>query len=202
LYIPQHFLENDPARLEKLIDTYPFGTLITLADGRPFATHLPFIYDRDAGLLLAHVARANPQWRQLEGQPAAMAIFQGPHGYISPTWYVEPGVPTWDYAVVHVYGTGRAIDDAAATRSQVERLAARHERGNRPPWRPDYDARMLAGIVGIEIRIERIEGKFKLSQNRSAADRAAVMAKLVARGGDDDLALARLIESAGAGAAD
>jgi predicted FMN-binding regulatory protein PaiB len=111
VYIPQHFRENDPARLEKLIDTYPFGTLITLADGRPFATHLPFIYERDAGLLLAHVARANPQSRQLEG-------------------------------------------------------------------------------------------KFKLSQNRSAADRAAVTAKLVARGGDDDLALARLIESAGAGAAD
>lgn len=197
MYTPKHFLENDPRELQKLIDEYPFGVLISAVDGRPFATHMPFIYERDAGLLLGHVARANPQWRHFARDPLALVIFQGPHGYISPTWYVDAGVPTWDYAVVHVYGTARAIDDRAAARGHVERLAARYEHGNQPPWEPRYDDRMLAGIVGVEIRIEETQGKFKLSQNRSAEDRARVVAKLVARGTDEDLALARLIEAAG-----
>lgn len=198
MYTPKHFLEADPDELEKLIDAYAFGALISNDAGRPFATHVPFLYDRKQSVLSCHVARANPQWRHFERDPAVLVIFQGPHGYVSPTWYVDPGVPTWDYAVAHVHGTARAVEDPVAVRAHVERLAARYEQSNRSPWQPDYDRRKLAGIVGIEIQITEIEGKFKLSQNRSGADRASVVAKLNARGTDTDLALARLIEAAGA----
>ncbi len=198
MYTPKHFLEDDPDELAKLIDANSFAMLISSDRGRPFVSHIPWLYDRDAGTLHGHVARANPQWTHFEREPQVLVVFEGPHGYISPTWYVDAGVPTWDYAVVHAYGTARAIGDLAATRAHVERLAARYEQGNRPPWEPAYDERKLAGIVGVEIRITEIQGKFKLSQNRSAADRAGVTAKLVARGTDNDLALARLIEAAGA----
>ena len=124
-------------------------------------------------------------------------MFQGPHGYISPTWYVEPGVPTWNYAAVHVYGRARAIDDPVLTARHVERLAERYERGSAEPWVPSYDPRRLAGIVGLEIRIGEMQGKFKLSQNRSAEDRARVAARLEASGTDNDAALARLVAAAG-----
>ena len=196
MYIPKHFLETDLDALAELIEAHAFGTLITLADGRPFATHVPFLYERAANALHAHVARANPQWQGLGATREVLAIFQGPHGYISPTWYVDPGVPTWNYAAVHVYGTAVTIDDPEATARHVEALAARFERGNPTPWKPSYDPKRLAGIVGIEIRITEIQGKLKLSQNRSTADRAGVIAKLAASGTDNDAALARLMEAA------
>jgi len=122
-----------------------------------------------------------------------LVIFQGPHGYVSPTWYAKPGVPTWNYAAVHVYGRARAVDDAAATGRHVEKLAERFERGSAAPWVPEYDPRMLAGIVGIEIAIREIQGKFKVSQNRSAEDRTRVAARLEARGTDESTALAKLV---------
>jgi transcriptional regulator len=197
VYVPQHFAENDPRTLAAFIDAHAFGVLVTTVNGAPFASHVPFIYDRDAGVLHCHLARANPQWRHFEAPAEALAIFSGPHAYISPTWYVDTGVPTWNYAVAHVYGTGRAIDDAAATARLVEALAARFERGRAAPWTPKYDRRMVAGIVGIEIRVRTIEGKFKLSQNRSAADRAGVVAALQASGTDNDAALAALMVAAG-----
>ena len=198
MYIPNHFEQSDESALFGLIDEHAFGTLITAVDGRPFASHLPFLADRDARVLHCHVARANPQWQQLAGSSTVLAIFAGPHGYISPTWYTSPGVPTWNYAVVHAYGEARSIDDAAHTRRHVEALAAKFERGRAAPWAPDYDPRRLTGIVGIEIRIEKLEGKLKLSQNRSAADRAGVMAALTASGNDNDEALARLMAAVGA----
>src|SRR3970040_943767 len=126
MYIPQHFLEMDEDKVAAFIDEHAFGALVTVADGRPFATHIPFMYERDAGLLWCHVARANPQWQHLASGADVMVMFQGPHAYISPTWYVTPGVPTWDYAVVHVYGSARAIEDTALTKRHVERLAARY----------------------------------------------------------------------------
>jgi transcriptional regulator len=196
MYIPKHFRETDRNTLAELIEANSFGTLITLADGRPFATHVPFLYERGADLLHAHVARANPQWQQLGATREVLAIFQGPHGYISPSWYSEPGVPTWNYAVVHVYGTAVALDDPAATARHVEALAARFEQRNPRPWTPSYDVKRLAGIVGLEIRITEIQGKLKLSQNRSAADRAGVIAQLTASGTDNDVALARLMQAA------
>jgi transcriptional regulator len=197
MYIPTHFREADDATLAGFIETHSFGTLTTVADGKPFATHIPFLYEREQRVLHCHVARANPQWTHLAAAPDVLVIFQGPHGYVSPTWYAtKDAVPTWNYTAVHVYGHARAVDDAALTRQHVERLAARYERGNAAPWVPSFDPRRLAGIVGIEIGITEIEGKFKLSQNRSAADRAGVIEKLMASGADNDVALARLMAAA------
>jgi transcriptional regulator len=196
MYIPNHFRETDQSTLAELIEANSFGTLITLADGRPFASHVPFLYERAANVLHAHVARANPQWQQLGTTREVLAIFQGPHGYISPTWYAEPGVPTWNYAAVHVYGTAVTVDEPAAVARHVEALAARFEHGSPKPWTPSYDPKRLAGIVGLEIRITEIQGKLKLSQNRSAADRAGVIAQLAASGTDNDVALARMMEAA------
>ncbi|MEO8467362.1 MAG: FMN-binding negative transcriptional regulator [Gammaproteobacteria bacterium] len=196
MYVPQHFAENDPTTLAAFIDAHSFGTLVTSVDGVPFASHVPFIYDRAAGLLHCHLARANPQWRHFESSAEALAIFAGPHSYVSPTWYTDAGVPTWNYAVAHVYGSGRIVDDADATGRHVEALAAKFEQGRASPWVPNYDRRRLAGIVGVELRVRAIEGKFKLSQNRSAADRAGVVTQLRASGTDNDAALAALMVAA------
>ena len=197
MYVPKHFEQTDQRALWDFIDAHAFGTLLTVADGRPFASHLPFLPDRAAGVLHCHVARANPQWQHLASSPLALAIFAGPHGYVSPTWYAEAGgVPTWNYAVVHVHGAATVVDDLEHKRRHVEALAARYERGRDAPWAPQYDARRLGGIVGINIRVDRLEGKFKLSQNRSAADRAGVVAQLLASGRDDAAALVQLMTSA------
>jgi transcriptional regulator len=196
MYIPKHFVETEERTLWQLIDDHSFGTLLTVTDGQPFASHVPFLVDPGKRLLSCHVARANPQWREIGTSSPVLAIFAGPHGYISPTWYAEGGVPTWNYAVVHVHGEARTIDDAEHTRRHVEALAAKFERGRAAPWVPDYDVRRLAGIVGIEIRVATLEGKFKLSQNRSATDRARVVAALQATGRDDDAALAQLMIAA------
>jgi transcriptional regulator len=193
MYIPSHFRESDERVLAEFIDAYAFGTLVTIERGAPFASHLPFLHDRGGRTLHAHVARANPQWQHVAANPQVLVIFQGPHGYVSPTWYAGPGVPTWNYTAVHVYGRARVLDDAAATGRHVERLAARFERGSAAPWVPSYEPKMLAGIVGIEIAIVDLQGKFKLSQNRSAEDRARVAARLEASGADNDAALAQLV---------
>jgi transcriptional regulator len=196
MYIPPHFRESNPDTLAAFLDAHAFGTLTTVADGKPFATHIPFLYERAENAWWGHVARANPQWRHFAASPDVLVMFLGPHGYVSPTWYASPGVPTWDYTAVHVYGTARAVDDPERTAKHVERLAARYERGSASPWVPSYDPRRLAGIVGVEIRIEEIQGKFKLSQNRSAEDRARVVARLAATGADNDAELARLVAAA------
>ena len=193
MYIPGHFRESDERVLAEFIETYAFGTLVTVEGGVPFASHLPFLYDREARTLHAHVARGNPQWQHVAASADVLVMFQGPHGYVSPTWYAKPGVPTWNYTAVHVYGRARVLDDAGATGRHVEKLAARFERGSAAPWVPDYDPRMLAGIVGLEIAIGEIQGKFKVSQNRTAEDRARVAARLEARGGDESTALAKLV---------
>jgi transcriptional regulator len=193
VYIPSHFRERDERVLAEFIDAHAFGTLVTIEGGVPFASHLPFLHDREAGTLHAHVARANPQWQHVGDDATVLVMFQGPHAYVSPTWYADPGVPTWNYTAVHVYGRARTVDDAAATGRYVARLAARFERGSAAPWVPSYDPKMLKGIVGIEIRITEIQGKLKLSQNRSPEDRARVAARLEASGTDNDAALARLV---------
>jgi transcriptional regulator len=195
MYTPKHFEVTAPETLAAFIDAHSFGALITAPHGRPSASHVPFLLDRARNVLHCHLARANPQWQELADAAEVLVIFTGPHGYVSPTWYAAPGVPTWNYTAVHVYGAARILDDPGHTARHVEALAAKYERGSPAPWVPDYDPRRLGGIVGIEIGIRSIEGKFKLSQNRSAADRAGVIAKLRANGRDDETALAGLMES-------
>ena len=194
MYVPKHFNENDAEKLTALIDEHAFGVLVTVSEDRPFATHLPFLYERKANVLLGHVARANPQWRHFSNGADVMVLFQGPHAYISPSWYLAPGVPTWNYAVAHVCGSAQAVDDPSRIKDIVERLTEKYERNNQPPWVPAYDQGLLLAIVGIEIRIKEVQGKFKLGQNRSAADRAGVVSKLEATGSESDSALARLMK--------
>jgi len=203
MYVPGHFAENDSAVLHGLIRDHSFGLLISVVDGAPFATHLPFLLDTEVGAeagphgtLVAHMARANPHWQAFADGVDSLVVFQGPHGYITPSWYA-PGnnVPTWNYVAVHAYGVARVIDDPAAARAVPERLTALHESGFAEPWQlADQDPRfldgMLRGIVAFEIPIARLEGKAKLSQNKTPADRAGVIAALATTGRADDHALA------------
>ena len=181
MYIPASFSETDAATLYQFMRDNNFATLVTAAEVIT-ATHLPFMVDAESGVLRAHLARANAQWKQFDGREA-LVIFQGPHAYISPSWYeAHPSVPTWNYAAVHVYGVPRIADDEAFLRRMLHELVVQHERGRNPEWTmdlpEDYLQRMMKAVVGFEIQIARIEGKFKLSQNRSEADVDGVIAAL------------------------
>lgn len=198
VYIPRHFSADDPQALKAFVAANAFGTLVTQHEGEMMVSHIPFVIDEDpAGTLVlhGHVARANPHWKTL-GETKPLVIFSGPHGYISPTWYEKhPSVPTWNYSVVHAHGTARLVDAAALERT-LHRLSAHYESGNPEPWRMDglerdYKDTMLRAIVGFEIAVERLEGKFKLSQNRLPADQRRVIAALESRGERDLAAMMR-----------
>jgi transcriptional regulator len=190
MYIPSLFQESRIEILHELVQANSFGTLVTVeADGLN-ANHLPFELVSDGspfGVLRAHVARANPVWQNI-GQVEALAIFQGPQAYITPSWYPtkrENGkaVPTWNYMVVHAYGPLKAVDDAEWLRGMVTRLTERHEAGQWKPWQvtdapADYIDKMLSAIVGLEIPVTRMLGKWKVSQNQPEANRQGAEAGL------------------------
>ena len=190
MYQPAHakFIEHDSDSLYRLIREYPLATLVTLNDQGAEANHVPFLLDTaQPAKLNAHVPRANPVWKALPNQ-RVLAIFQGPDAYISPSWYAskrEHGkvVPTWNYAIVHVRGTARVIEDKIWLKQHLELMTDTHERGFDHPWRvadapSAYVEQLLGAIVGIEIEIEKIEGKFKLGQNRPEADQLNVIREL------------------------
>lgn len=193
MYRPRHFSVDDVATCHDLIEGNEFGLLVTTGpDGAPFGTHLPFMLDREAGpngTLLAHMARANPQWRDFDRAPV-LAVFSGPHTYVSPTLYAtSPNVPTWNYAVVHAYGTPQVIGDASEVSALMRRLGSSYE--GAAGWQYDstpesYRAGMQKGIVAFRIPVARLEGKWKMSQNRTPEDRAGVRAGLTAS--DDAMA--------------
>ncbi len=202
IYTPAHFREGRPEILCDFIARHGFATLMTVGTSGTAVSHVPLLHDPSGGpqgRLLGHLARANPQLRDLAEGREALAIFHGPHAYVSPRWYhTTLAVPTWNYAVVHVRGAARAIDDAAGLREIVGRLSARYEAAAAAPWRIDdqpetYLGGMLRGIGGFEIVIAAIEGKFKLSQNRSTEDQAAVADQLAAADSADDRAVAELM---------
>ena len=202
VYLPPVFTESRHEVLVAHIERYDFGLLVSQGETAPTASHVPFLVERRDGTLLlqAHLARPNPQLAELEQSGEALAIFQGPHAYVSPTWYsVTPAVPTWNYAAVHAYGRVRTIADPAWLGAFVRRLSERHEgREPAPPWRMDdlpepYIGSMLRGIVGVEIEVSRLEGKFKLSQNRPAADRPRIIAALERRDDAESRDLAALM---------
>jgi transcriptional regulator len=207
MYLPKHNEVTDLQVLHGLIRTHPFATWVTLGEGGLVANHVPFLLEMsgERGTLVGHVARANPVWR-LTGTPS-LAIFQGPQGYIKPSWYAakaEHGkvVPTWNYAVVHARGTARAIEDPDWLRRHVSRLVEVHEATEAMPWKisdapGDYVEDLLKAIVGIEIPIDSLVGKWKVSQNRSLDDRGGVTKGLAARGGDESAAMARLVDEFG-----
>jgi transcriptional regulator len=200
MYIPEAFRVADRDVIERFLATYGFAALVTQTNEGPFATHVPLLIDRedDRDVLLGHVARANSQWRSFDGKTRALAIFQGPHAYVSPTWYAtSPAVPTWNYATIHAYGCPRVIDDRMRVRRILDRLVAKYESSRSAPWQmstlsPEYESRMMSAIVGFEMPIDRLEAKFKLGQNRSLEDIRGVIAGLVDRGGPDDDAIADL----------
>jgi len=196
MYLPKHFEETRPEALHELIRAHPLGMLVTLNAAGLQANSVPFILDADPaggpGILRAHVARANPLWRETRGDVEALVVFQGPQAYISPGWYASKAehgkvVPTWNYVMVQARGTLRAVDDADWLRAFVTRLTTKHEAVQAQPWAvtdapADYIDTMLRAIVGIEIPLTALTGKWKVSQNRPAADRAGVVAGLNAVG--------------------
>jgi transcriptional regulator len=198
MYIPNHFLESDGARIETLIRNYGFATLIGTANEVIHITHAPLMYDSLRNTLTGHIARANPHQAVLTEGERTVAIFHGPHSYISPTWYVDesavdPNVPTWNYAAVHVTGTVHRIDDEHEKWKIVTSLARQYEEGNSRIWNPkdESDHRpKLSAIVGFDIRITQIEAKFKLSQNRTPADQTSVIDHLRASSHPDGAAMA------------
>jgi transcriptional regulator len=211
MYLPQHFEESRPAVLHSLLQSHPLGLLITLdADGAPVANPIPFMLDAGRGALgtlCGHVARANPVW-QAAGQQV-LVVFQGPDGYISPNGYVSKAehgkvVPTWNYATVQARGPLVVLDEAAAAHALVSRLTDRHEARQPRPWAvgdapDDYIAGMLRAIVCIEIPLTALLGKYKLSQNRSAADRGGLVAALQTQGDAAAQTLATWMQDPAAG---
>jgi transcriptional regulator len=194
-YMPSAFRVEDRRALLDFVADHAFGTLVTAGDDGLDVSHVPFLVDEapdGRATLLTHFARANPHVASLASAGTVLAIFQGPHAYVSPTWYENhPAVPTWNYAVVHAYGRARPLDEAGL-RSLLARLSAKYEAGRPRPWRmeelaEDYVAKMLNAIAGFAIEVERLEGKFKLSQNRPGRD-AARVAEALDSAGEADLA--------------
>jgi len=181
LYVPEHFAAPDRDAISELIARHPFATLISVAGGEPVITHLPLVAD-SSGTLVGHVASANPHAALLTEGAAVTAIFHGPHVYVSPTWYEQPGVPTWNYAAVHVHATVRVIEGEAA-QAMLDHLIDTFdpdplgEQGTRH-LRQDERSGMLAHIHCFALAMQRVEAKFKLSQNKSEADRLRVVSAL------------------------
>lgn len=184
MYTPSLFQNDDLKAQHAVIRRHPFGLLITPHGGELFTTHLPFHLDpaRGAqGTLEAHLARVNPHCAALEAGAASLVVFKGPDGYVSPRWYAEPAmnVPTWNYVAVHVHGRPVTTEDPATLLEYIGRLTDEHEAYIERPWRiaeaQAHAKRLLPQILGFELPIQKLEGKFKLSQNRSAADRAGVL---------------------------
>ena len=219
MYQPAHFVESRPEVLHRLVREHPFGMLVTDGPGGLAANGIPFLLDADAaggpGVLRAHVARANPVWKEARTDRESLVVFQGPQGYVSPAWYpskAEHGkvVPTWNYIVVQGRGPVRFIEDRDWLRGFVGRLTDTHEAGRlaaeggrgAPSWAvsdapDDYVETMLKAIIGVEIPLTSLVGKWKMSQNRSRADRDGVAAGLAQWSGDGAAAMAQAVRDAG-----
>jgi transcriptional regulator len=201
LYTPGHFSGAD-ADAQALMREWPFATLITTTDGEPHITHLPLLWEAGGanGLLCGHMARANPHWQAFAGG-STIAVFHGPHAYISPSWYQQPEreVPTWNYATVHAHGQPQFIEAAADKLALIDRTTAQFEHANTPPWTRRVEGerleKMLDAIVAFRIPVARIEAKFKLNQNRTPADRAKVVAQLHSTAHPDLLAMAQWMQT-------
>jgi transcriptional regulator len=201
VYLPPAFTEARPTVLIEHIERYDFGLLVSHGDDGLIASHIPFVIGRqgDKLHLHAHLARPNPQVGHLARGGEVLAIFHGPHAYISPSWYAsDPSVPTWNYVDVHAYGIVQLVDDADWLHQLLHRLSQRHEADNPAAWRIEdlpetYLRGMIRGIIGLDIAVTRLEGKYKLSQNRPAEDRPGVIAALERRSDGDSLAVARLM---------
>lgn len=206
MYIQQQFEETRSEALDALIRSHPFATLVVQGESGLLVNHIPLLLCESAEgerVLRGHVARANPLWREITEGREAVAVFQGPDSYVTPSWYASKKVdgkvvPTWNYAVVHVHGMPRAIEDAQWLIEHLKEMSDEQERGEAVPWTlsdapAEYIERLLGAIVGIEIPVAKIIGKWKVSQNRPLADRLGVAAGLQERADDRSLAMAELV---------
>jgi transcriptional regulator len=201
MYIPAAFAESDLNKLHDFVEQNSFGMLVSNVGGQPFASHLPFLLERQAGpqgTLIGHLARANPQWADADGQNV-LAIFPGSHAYISPTWYEsDQVVPTWNYIAVHIYGRIQIIHDEPSLLEIVQRSIRFYEQAMPRPWSFDdattFAQRMLAQIVGFRIEIEKIEGKWKLNQNHPVERRQKVIAALLQQGDENSRSIAAMMQ--------
>ena len=188
MYIPASFREDNLTRLHDLIQAHPLGLLVTHGESGIEASPIPFLLYQDEGeygVLRAHMARANSHWQAVDGLAQCLVVFQGAEGYVTPSWYPSKAathkvVPTWNYAMVQVRGTPAVIEDAAWLCRQLDDLTTLHEQSRLQPWSvrdapPDYIANQMKAIIGIEIPISQIEGKWKMSQNKDDADREGVI---------------------------
>jgi transcriptional regulator len=201
MYIPPAFGVTDTSKLAAFIQRHSFATLISHDGAAPFASHLPMLFHPDAGshgTLLSHMARANPQWQHFASGSEVLVIFHGPHSYISPSWYqTELAVPTWNYATVHAYGVPTVISEHERVVSLLREMVSAYEAPFEKPWPgklpEDYRDKQMRGIVAFEIPVNRIEGKFKLGQNRSAEDTQGVFDALSRSDDADSRAVARMM---------
>jgi len=209
MYIPKHFDEPSVDVMHELIRTRPLSTLVTFSSDGLNANHIPLLISADSpplGTLRGHVARSNPVWCDFVKDVEVLAVFHGPNAYITPSWYptkAETGkvVPTWNYAVVHAYGVLRVVDDASWLRPHLEALTAHNESAFSKPWRlsdapHDFTEKLISAVVGIEIVITRLSGKWKVSQNQPRQNQAGVIDGLRASGRPESLEMATLVESA------
>jgi transcriptional regulator len=184
MYIPKHFEVTDRAEIFAFIETHAFGQFISTVNGQHYSSHIPFLVADDRSRLIGHLALQNPQHRELDGQQVLITLL-GPHDYISPSWYSGPGVPTWNYQAVHIYGECRVFSDSDRLKEVVDTLTRKYESSIESPWSGEYSPGMLGAIVGIEIVISELQCKFKLSQNRPEPDRQAVIEQLKSSGATD-----------------
>jgi transcriptional regulator len=209
MYIPKQFEEPRVEVMHELMRAHPLATLVTLSSRGLNANHIPFYLSAEPapfGMLQGHVARSNPIWAEFAKDVEVLAIFHGPEAYITPSWYVtkqETGkvVPTWNYVTVHAYGSLRVVDDAVWLRTQLEALTAHNEAAFQQPWRiadapQDFAEKLIGAIVGIEIIITKLHGKWKVSQNQPERNRAGVIAGLESIGTNQALEMAELISQA------
>jgi transcriptional regulator len=205
MFLPDHFRVEDVAEMHALMRARPLATLVSAGPSGLYATHLPTVLKSEGpfGAIECHLSRANPHWKDLAEGGEALMIFQGPEAYVTPNWYPSKGehgktVPTWNYAAVHAYGKPAVMQDPVWLRRHVGELTDQQERSEARPWAvsdaPErYVEVMLRGIVGFRFDIARLEGKWKMSQNREMKDRAGVVQGLGARGEGDDAAVAALV---------
>jgi transcriptional regulator len=210
MYVPPHFAEEDLATLHRTIRAARLATLVTLGSEGMEASHVPILLDEGEGprgAIRGHLARPNPQWRRASVETPALVIFLGPDAYVTPNWYAtkrETGkvVPTWNYLAIHAYGRIEFFEDPVRLRAIVTELTELHEGKRAQPWAvsdapPDFIAAHLRGIIGFRIVIDRLEGKWKLSQNRPAADRQGVIEGLEGEGGIPEAAVAQAMKDSG-----